>query len=359
MARILTAMSGGVDSAVTAALLQEMGYEVGGATMLLRPGGEEEAAAAEAAARRMGIPFHLFCWQKEFDREVVEPFARVYRSGGTPNPCIFCNKAMKFGRFLEEALKLGYDGIATGHYAVVERDEDSGRYRLRNARDVAKDQTYMLASLSQFQLGHTVLPLGPYTKDQVRQKALERGLLEQVAKKDSQDICFVPDGDYMAFLRQRGWEPQAGNFLDQDGRVLCPHQGYEGYTIGQRRGLNVAAGRRIYVLDKPRPNVVLGDGAGLYSARVEVEGMNWIPWDQPPGALRATAKLRYTAKPAPCTVVPSGDGAVLEFLEPQRAVTPGQTAVLYDGDQVLGGGFIVRSDKYTPGNFDANPCREG
>ena len=345
MHRILTALSGGVDSAVTAGLLREMGYEPGGATMLLRPGGEGEAADAEAAARRLGMDFHVFRWQAEFRREVVEPFIRVYQQGGTPNPCIFCNKAMKFGAFLREALALGYDGMATGHYARIEYDGASGRYLLKTARDAAKDQTYMLAGLDQFQLGHTVLPLGPYTKEQVRQKAAAYGLAEQQGKKDSQDICFVPGGDYLAFLREQGVTPQPGRFRLEDGTVLGEHRGYVGYTIGQRRGLEIAAGKRIYVLSKPRPDVVLGDGESLFSRQVTVGPMNWIPWETPPRQLRAQAKLRYTAKAAPCTVTVTEDGAELVFDEPQRAVTPGQTAVLYDGELVLGGGEIVGSAK--------------
>ncbi len=345
MRKILTALSGGVDSAVTAGLLRELGYEAGGATMLLRDGGEAEAAAAAAAARRLGLPFHLFSWKEAFRRCVIEPFALGYQNGETPNPCIFCNQALKFGKFLEEALALGYDGMATGHYARITYDKGSGRYLLRSARDPAKDQTYMLAGLNQFQLGHTVLPLGEYTKDEVRQRAADYGLTEQQGKKDSQDICFVPDGDYLAYLTSCGLSPQPGSFLDANGSVIAPHCGYEGYTIGQRRGLGLAAGRRVYVLAKPRPDVVVGDESGLYAGTVHVAGMNWIPFPDPGRPFRAQAKLRYTVRTAPCTVVPCGDGAELRFDEPQRAVTPGQAAVLYDGEVVLGGGVIVGSDK--------------
>lgn len=345
MERILTALSGGVDSAVTAGLLREMGYEVGGATMLLRPGGEGEAADAEAAADRLSMPFHLFCWQEDFQRLVIGPFTRVYQAGGTPNPCIFCNKALKFGKFLDEALDLGYDGMATGHYARIEYDRGSGRCLLKTARDPAKDQTYMLAGLDQRQLSHTVLPLGAYTKEEVRERAADFGLTRQQGKKDSQDICFVPDGDYLGYLKAHGLTPQAGNFIEESGAVLGPHRGYEGYTIGQRRGLEIAAGRRIYVLAKPRPDVVVGDGGALYARRVFVEDVNWIPFDRLEHPVRAQAKLRYTTKTALCAVTPTETGAMLQFDEPQRAVTPGQAAVLYDGDVVLGGGTIVGSAK--------------
>mgnify|MGYP002801505654 FL=1 len=199
----------------------------------------------------------------------------------------------------------------------------------------------MLAGLSQHQLGHTVLPLGDYTKAEVRQQAEAMGLLEQQVKKDSQDICFVPDGDYMGFLCQWGLEPQPGNFIAPDGTVLGPHRGYEGYTIGQRRGLEIAAGRRVYVLSKPRPDVVIGDGNALFTTDVTVTGTNWILWEQPPERFRASVKLRYTAKPAACTVTVTDSGAQLVFDEPQRAVTPGQAAVFYEEDLVLGSGTIV------------------
>lgn len=342
MRKILTALSGGVDSAVAAALLAEQGYEVGGATMLLHPGGTEEAEAAKEAAGRLGLPFHLFRWEDDFRREVIGPFAEVYRAGGTPNPCVFCNKALKFGRFLDAALALGYDGIATGHYARLETGGQ--RVLLKTALDSGKDQTYMLACLNQRQLSHTVLPLGGYTKPEVRELAARFGLTAQQGKKDSQDICFIPDGDYLGYLTAHGLTPQAGRFLGPGGETLGPHRGYEGYTIGQRRGLGIAAGRRVYVVAKPRPDVKLGEESDLYTARARLSGMNWIPWEAPPGPLRAMVKLRYTAKPAPCTVTVCPDGAELAFDTPQRAVTPGQAAVLYKGETVLGAGTIANTE---------------
>lgn len=342
MKKILTAMSGGVDSAVTAGLLREMGYEVGGATMLLRPGGEGEAQDARRAAEALGMPFHLFCWQADFQRCVIDPFTEVYQRGGTPNPCVFCNQALKFGKFLDEALALGYDGMATGHYARVERDEPTGRYLLKTAADHAKDQSYMLYGLSQQQLSRVVLPLGGLTKPQVREKAAAWGL-PVASKSDSQDICFVPDGDYLAYLVKSGLTPQPGNFLDEAGRVLAPHRGFEGYTVGQRRGLEVAAGKRVYVTEKRRPDVVLGDSDALFYTRALVEHVNWIPFDRPDGPLRAAAKLRYTPKTAPCTITATQSGALLDFDEPQRAPAQGQSAVFYDGDTVLGGGIIAQA----------------
>ncbi len=336
MEKILTALSGGVDSAVAAALLLRQGFAAGGAVMLLQP-----HADAEAAARRLGIPFHRFAWQENFRRAVIEPFAAAYRRGETPNPCIFCNRALKFGKFLQESLALGYDGMATGHYARLQYDRAAGRWLLYTARDTAKDQTYMLAQLTQDQLARVRLPLGELTKDEVRARAAEYGLWEQQGKRDSQDICFVPDGDYLAYLTAHGLTPQPGRFRGEDGQDLGPHRGYEGYTIGQRRGLGLAAGRRVYVLAKPRPDVVVGDAAALYTQEVRVGGMNWVPFARPAYPLRAQAKLRYTARPADCTVDEAADGVRLTFPEPQRAVTPGQAAVLYDGELVLGGGTIL------------------
>ena len=337
MKKILVGMSGGVDSAVSVLLLQELGYEVSGATMLLQPCGLQEAADAASSAKKLGIDFHTFDWQAEFRRDVIEPFRQVYQDGGTPNPCIFCNKTLKFGRFLEEAIRLGYDGIATGHYARVK--EENGRFLLYTAKDQTKDQTYMLYHLSQEQLSRVIFPMGDYTKDEARAKAGLAGL-PAASKRDSQDICFIPDGDYLKFLMEDGLIPQKGSFIGPNGENLGPHKGLEAYTMGQRRGLDVAYGTRIYVVGKQGTDVLLGGNDRLMSTRVHVKDVNFIPFDRLDAPIRAQAKLRYTPKGGGCTVHPCEDGVLLEFDQPQRAVTPGQAAVFYDGDLVLGGGTI-------------------
>lgn len=338
MEKILTAMSGGVDSSVCGALLLRSGFEVGGAMMLLRPGAQGDAEDARAVCRTLGIPFHLFCWGEVFRDTVEDEFCRVYCAGQTPNPCVVCNKKMKFGLFLSEALRLGYDGIATGHYARIERGGD--RYLLRMAADRSKDQTYMLYGLSQAQLSRSRFPLGEYTKEQVRALAAELGL-KVASKHDSQDVCFIPDGDYAAYLQRRGITLTLGRFLDQDGRDLGPHQGAERYTIGQRRGLGLSRGERVYVTAKPWPDVVIGPNEALFSRRVRVKNVNYIAVDSLDAPRRVQAKLRYTPRMADALLIPTEDGAVLEFDEPQRAVTPGQAAVFYEDDYVLGGGTIT------------------
>lgn len=342
MRRILAAMSGGVDSAAACLLLKQQGYEVGGATMLLRDGGEVEAEDARRAAEQMGIGFHLFDLRREFQEKVIDEFTRVYQSGGTPNPCVVCNRTMKFGMFLEKALALGYDGIATGHYARME--EKNGRYVLRTARDRVKDQTYMLCGLSQWQLAHTLFPLGTVeSKAEIRALAEQAGL-ELSHKHDSQDICFVPDGDYAKFIEKyTGKKTPEGDFVDKDGNYIGRHKGIIHYTIGQRRGLGIPAASRLYVCEiSPKTNtVVLGDNEDLFSSELEADNVNLISVDSLTEPKRVTAKIRYRHKEQPATAWQTPDGILhVKFDEPQRAITKGQAVVMYDGDEVVGGGVI-------------------
>ncbi len=307
--------------------------------MLLRDGGEAELADAKTAANQLGIDFYPFDLREDFFKRVIEPFMQVYRDGGTPNPCVVCNGAMKFGLFLEKALALGFDGIATGHYARLENE--NGRVLLKIAADRRKDQTYMLCMLSQHQLAHTVFPLGDVTsKDETRALAEQAGL-DLAKKRDSQDICFIPDGDYMHYLREHGVVPQEGNFISPDGKIYAPHEGFEGYTVGQRRGLGLAFGERVYVLGKRGTDVILGREEALFSKRVAVRDVNYIPFDELKEPIRVQAKLRYTPRTAEALLSPAENGCELLFDEPQRAVTSGQTAVFYDGDTVIGGGTII------------------
>lgn len=338
MKKILAAMSGGVDSAVSVLLLQRQGYTVGGATMLLQACGMQEAEDARRSAQTLGIDFYCFQWQDAFRQFVIEPFKQVYMAGGTPNPCIFCNKTLKFGAFLDKALELGYDGMATGHYARIRRE--NGRSLIYTAKDRAKDQTYMLYGLTQRQLRHVLLPMGEYTKAEARELAGLSGL-PAASKRDSQDICFIPDGDYLSFLLGDGVVPQTGRFIGPNGEDLGSHKGLEAYTMGQRRGLDVAYGSRIYVVGKRGTDILLGPNEALFTNRVAVTDVNYIPFDRLDAPIRAQAKVRYTPNAAPCTIYPTETGAELVFDEPQRAVTPGQAAVFYDGDLLLGGGTIM------------------
>ncbi len=341
MRKILVALSGGVDSAAAVILLQKQGYEVGGATMLLRHGGEGEAEDARRVAETLGVPFYCFDLRKEFEEIVIGDFRQVYVSGGTPNPCVLCNKRMKFGLFLDKSLELGYDGIATGHYARLRREGD--RVLLTRAADPAKDQSYMLCGLNQHQLSHCLFPLGDIlSKDETRALAADAGL-DVAKKRDSQDICFVPDGDYMQYLTEHGLIPQSGNFVTPEGKILGQHRGVEAYTVGQRRGLGMAFGQRAYVLGKQGTDVIIGENEALFSKNVWVEQVNYIPFDRPTEPMDVEAKLRYSARSAVARLIPYEDSCELIFEQPQRAVTPGQTAVFYNGDVVIGGGIIANA----------------
>ena len=340
--KALIGMSGGVDSSVAALLLQQAGLECAGATMILHPEGEGNAEDAQSVAQRMRIPFYVFDFSRAFQEMVMDHFARSYQVGLTPNPCIQCNRHLKFHQFLLKAYELGCDCIATGHYARIAQLEN-GRYCLQKAVDEGKDQTYFLYSMTQEQLAHTRFPLGELTKEQVRQIARENGFLN-AQKRDSQDICFVPDGDYMTFLEgYTGEKGIPGNFLDENGKVVGTHRGAAAYTLGQRKGLGLAMGTPVYVCGKDMAanTVTVGPNEALFRRELVAEDLNCMAVDGITEPLRCKAKARSRMTEQAATVYPMEDGKVrVVFDEPQRAITPGQAIVFYDGDYVLGGGTI-------------------
>ncbi len=344
--KIWVGMSGGVDSAAAAALLLEQGFETTGVTLRLRPtGAEQDIADAQRVCRALGIEHRVLDFTGCFRRCVIAPFVEEYLAGRTPNPCVRCNQTVKFGAMLDAALESGADGIATGHYARVQRDPESGRYRLYRTPS-RKDQSYMLYGLTQRQLSHTLFPLAGLEKQAVREIAEKRGL-PVASKGDSMEICFVPDGSHAHFIEEYTGRPLSpGNFVDEQGRVLGRHQGISRYTIGQRKGLGLAFGQPMYVvrIDAAKNEVVLGEEGRQLSSCLTAREMNYIPFE--PGALtsprRVQAKIRYQAPPADAALIPlDTDTARLEFDTPQRSITPGQSVVLYDGDLVLGGGVIA------------------
>lgn len=353
--KILIAMSGGVDSSVAAKLLCDAGNECIGCTMKLFDNCDaglsrsrtccslDDIEDARSVAFSLGMRYYVFNFKDDFREKVIKKFASAYLAGQTPNPCIDCNRYMKFDKLYERARLLGCDKIATGHYARIEFDGE--KYMLKKARDESKDQSYVLYMLTHEQLAHTLFPLGELIKSETRAIA-EASKLTNAQKPDSQDICFVPDGDYAAAIeRLTGKTSAPGNFIDTDGNVLGTHRGITHYTIGQHRGVGLALPERRYVckIDAGSGTVTLGSGTELYSREVLVRDFNWISGEAPSGPIRCSAKIRYRQPEQAANVEPlSENEALIRFDTPQRAVTPGQSAVLYDDDTVLGGGIIVR-----------------
>lgn len=345
----LIGMSGGVDSSVAAFLTLKEGLSCIGATMLLHEaacGGSQDVSDAKAVAERLGIEHLTFGFQEEFAALVMDPFVTAYETGLTPNPCIRCNGHLKFGAMLDKALALGCDYVVSGHYARTRREESTGRYLLYKAADRAKDQTYFLASLSQDQLSHIRFPLGELTKEEVRRIAEENGFVN-ARKRDSQDICFVPDGDYVSFMeRYTGKTYPAGDYLDANGNVVGRHRGAVCYTLGQRKGLGIALGAPVYVCakDMEKNTVTVGPNEALFSNALRAEDFSWFPFPALTEPMRVTVKIRHSQNEQPAMVYPEADGRIrVEFDAPQRAVTPGQAVVLYQGDLVIGGGTITEA----------------
>ena len=353
--KVLVGMSGGVDSSVAASLLLEQGYDVAGVTLHLY--NNEDAGLSKArtccsladvedarsVARHLGIEHYVFNFGPEFHRNVIDRFAGGYQKGETPNPCIDCNRYIKFGKMLERAKLLGFDFIATGHYARSEYDAASRRWLLKKAADASKDQTYVLYPLTQDALAHTLFPLGGLQKSEVRRIAEERGFVN-AAKPDSEDICFVPDGNYAGFLENvMGLKPEPGNFVDTSGHALGRHKGLIHYTVGQRKGLGLSFEAPKYVLrkDTASNSVILGSNSELFKTSFFAENVNLIFTECLNAPTEAGVKIRYSQSEAAATLYPAPDDKIeVRFREPQRAVTPGQSAVFYCGDTVLGGGII-------------------
>ena len=352
--KAIIAMSGGVDSSVAALLMKEKGYDCIGVTMKLfnneQAGISKEKSCcslddvedARAVARKLDIPYYVFNFSDNFEKNVIERFIEAYHNGRTPNPCIDCNRYIKFKKLFLRMKELSMDYVVTGHYARIAYDEKSGRYLLKKGIDDSKDQSYVLYSLTQEQLSHTLLPLGELEKSEVRRIAEENGFIN-ADKPDSQDICFVPDGNYASFIEKHtGKASPHGNFLSTGGDVMGEHMGIIHYTIGQRKGLGIAAGRPVYVCDiRPEDNtVILGENDDLFSSTLVAGDINLISCESIVEPIRIKAKIRYRQPAQPAEAVIKNGKLYVTFDEPQRAITKGQAVVLYDGDIVVGGGVI-------------------
>ena len=342
MKKIAVGLSGGVDSSAAAHILLEKGYDVMGIILRLKPenAADSDIADAQRIADKLGIELRVLDRRDFFKKSVIDPFISEYLAARTPNPCVECNFAIKFGAMLDYALENGCDGIATGHYAKIE--ECGGRYLLKRSES-AKDQSYFLYRLSQFQLSHSIFPLEGMEKSLIREKAEAAGI-HVAEKRDSQEICFVPNDDYIAYLSSLGITSPKGNFIDKQGNILGKHNGIINYTIGQRKGLG-AFGKPMFVtgISAEDNTVTIGENGSQYSQSLVADRMNWIAFDSLDEPIRADVKIRFRAKEQPALITPNGDGTVtVVFDEPQRSVTPGQSAVIYDGNTVLGGGRIIK-----------------
>ncbi len=360
--RVVVGMSGGVDSSTAAGLLKEKGYEVVGATMCIGTGDNAQGGPARCCslsdiedARRvalhLGIPFYVIHLREEFEEEVIRYFCREYVQGKTPNPCILCNEKVKFGSFLKKAMELGADFLATGHYARLGFDEGIGRHLLRKGVDQRKDQSYVLFSLTQDQFRRSLFPLGEFRKEEVRRKALQLGLRVH-DKAESQEVCFIQDASYHSFLSERLKVPvEPGPLLDKNGSVLGKHKGIPFYTIGQRRGLGLAKGKPLYVIqiDREKNTIVVGGAEEVLGDTFLVDSVNWIVPPERIPSLRVHVKIRYNHPGSEASLFQKSEGKVeVKFQSPQKAITPGQAAVFYDGETLLGGGWIreiVRSSE--------------